>query len=303
MGPVTQAGGPANLRELSDKELLTRYCAEEWKRQRGKETGERRTEASEREKENVELAEELWRRHQMKVYDYLSRCGRAFCPAFYDPGDLVHDSHMQAQKNFIKRICGFRNIDSPRSFKAWCENLARTTMLDERRKVTESRLKRKRIFVSLDEPLHDEEGESSETVVDVVVGEEFERLPASPPERGEPRSSYLVFRSRYSTNPRDPAAPVERKLVEGQRSYVVGEALRRHAESSEENAHSARVIRWRHWRNWTYATIGARIYGESTSPTEKNTQEQRIKRVLEDDYERLFTVLRGTWGIVAPGHL
>ncbi len=296
MGSVTQAGGPADLSHLSDKQLIKRYCPT--KKDRG-------------------AIEELWRRHSETAYGFAHRWSRSLCPPFYDREDLAGECFEKARDNFRNRICGFRKLDSARSFRVWLSSLVHSTTRDRVRVITQSRIKDKAkrvVHVSLGEVFERGAGKeaSDEERTEAAAAMDSVELPIPPPFDGEPtvetdkfedRTSHLWFRSRYSTNPLDPVAPADRKLFDEQRKFVFREILTRHAESSEENAHCTRIIRMRYVRRWPMQRISSHVYGPSATKRQEESRKRAIYRLLDKDYEGLRLQLAQVFRITAPEHI
>jgi|GEM_PF-3230275 len=288
MSIEAETGKPADLRALSDKELIKRFCPDE---------------------KDCAAIEELWRRHEKTAYEILVRISRSLCPAFFDPGDLAHTSYLRARDNFKNRICGFKELDSPRSFKAWLRELATKTMLDERRILTQSRRKRKIIEVSIEKPPEEDEQERLPEVTEETLLELPElriRRKPGPVDFDEPleeRSDYEYFRSWYSTSPLDPAAPVEWKQVEQERKSIFRKVLTRHAENSDEDATCAAMIRLRYWRKWPVKKLVERFHGAPTTERQRAAKERACYRLLNKDYEDIAADLRRMYGIVRPGQV
>lgn len=288
MDLARQAAGPADLGSLSNAELIKRFCPE---------------------CTDEAVAEELWRRHNPEIYRSLERCTRTLCPAFYDQGDLVHDSYLRARKNLLNRVCRCRDTASARTFSAWLGQVARSAMLDERRNVTESRIKNKIVKVSIEKPsLEGDEGTKPAEITEETLLE----LPAlairSKPEAVrfhepcEPRSHDEYFRSRYSTSPLDPSAPVERKIIESQRKVVFLKILTRHVQESDENATCGAMIRLRYWSKWEVAKIVQRFYGEPSTKQQQQARHRAYFRLLDKDYEGIIGDLERA-GIMRPEHI
>jgi DNA-directed RNA polymerase specialized sigma24 family protein len=264
--------------ELSDKQLILRYCAN---------------------RDEDGLASELWRRHKESIYEALKRHSRRLCPSFWDQEDLAHDSYMQVRKNVLNRICEFKGLDSARSLKAWLDAVAKSTLLDERRKVT-GRGPEPREFIEV--PYDDAEGE--EHLVE----------PAEPPvlrdakavdsarEFGvfEPRSRHLFFRSAYSTNPLDPVAPVEQDILERERRFIFRDILVRRTRNSEKDAQCSSVIRLRYWRKWPVKKTVEFFYGAWATNREFNTKYQACRRLLKEDYDAILLELDRTLRVKRP---
>ena len=288
VGLTEQAAEPADLRSLPDKELVGRFCPE-------------RTDEA--------VAEELWRRHNPEIYKTLAKCTRTLCPAFYDQGDLAHDSYLQARQNLLNRICGCENTGSERSFSAWLGRVARSTMLDERRKVTESRIKRKIVKVSIEKPSQDEDEVAKPAEITEETFLEIPPLAIRPKPEAvrfhgpfEPRSHHEYFRSLYSTSPLDPSAPVERKIVESQRKVVFLKILTRHVQESDENAACGAMIRLRYWSKWRVAKIVERFYGEPLTKQQEQARRQAYFRLLDKNYDGIIKDLERA-GIMRPEHI
>lgn len=297
MGLEQQVPEPFDPRELSDKELIQRFCPE---------------------RSNQALADELWRRYQQAVYAALENNSRTLCPAFYDFRDLVHDSYLQARKNLLARICTFKELGSAPSLRAWLGRVARSTMLDERRKVTHSRTKNKIIEVSIEQPPTDNYGEerppevTEESLLELpVISAERVHAVEEPTvtaisgsvsfnETFEPKSHHEYFRSRYSTSPLAPSAPVEWKLVEQQRQFIFREILTRHAQQSDENTTCAAMIRLRYWRKWPVTTLVEHFYGKPVSEQQSKARHRAYYRLLDRDYKEITAALGRTLDIVRP---
>jgi DNA-directed RNA polymerase specialized sigma24 family protein len=286
VGLTQPAAEPTDLRNLSDKELVKRFCTEA---------------------EDQPAADEIWRRYEQTIYKSLEKSSRTLCPVFYDPRDLVHDSYLKARENLLARICKFKELDSARSLRAWLGRVVRSTMLDERRKVTQSRKKRKIVEVSIEKPSGEDQDQgklpeiTEETLLEFpeVAAESTieveERVhidtPVSFSEMLEPRSHHVYFRSRYSTSPLDPSAPVEWKYVEQQRKFIFREVLTRHAQQSDEDAASAAMIRLRYWRKWEVAKVIEFFYGKPSTKQEKQARQRAYYRLLDKDYEGIRAAL------------
>lgn len=274
---------------MSDKDLIRRFCST---------AGDHA------------LAEEIWRRFQPTIYEALEACSRALCPAFYDRRDLIHDSYLQARKNLIARICRFRELDSARSLRAWLGLVARWTMLDERRKVTHSRRREKIIEVSI-EPASAEGREEGAT--QAITEERLLELPevairrkSGPVNFDEPfvpSSHHLYFRSRYSTNPVDPAAPVEREIVERQRKFIFREILTQHAEHSSKDATCAAMIRLRYWRKWPVAKLVEHFYGLPEGERQRIARHRAYYRLLDSNFESIIAKLRRAVGVTRSAQI
>jgi DNA-directed RNA polymerase specialized sigma24 family protein len=273
-------------KKLSDKELIQRFCPEG---------------------NDQALADELWRRYQPPIYQALEKYSRTLCPAFYDPRDLLHDSYLLAPQNLCARICGFDELDSTRSLRAWLTRVACSTVLDERRKVTHSRIKEKIVELSIDKPSgeeHDEEkprGPTEETLLELpelAIRRKAGTVSFSEP--FAPRSHYVYFRSRYSTSPLDPSAPVEWGIIDQQRKIIFREILTRHDERSDEAATCAAMIRLRYWRKWPVARLVERFYGKPGNEQERAARHKAYYRLLDKNYEAITATLRRTFGIVRP---
>src|SRR2546426_2853214 len=154
-GPAAE---PVDLRKLSDKELIKRFCPEAM---------------------DEALAEELWRRHQQTIYEDLEKSSRSLCPAFYDWRDIQHDVYTnKARGRLLGSICQFKELDSARSFKSWLGRIARSMVLDERRDIMQTRVQpeRRRIFVSIERPSEEESegrgpsGVTEETLLELPEG-------------------------------------------------------------------------------------------------------------------------------------
>ncbi len=297
---------PADLQNLSDKALIRRFCPD---------------------RKDEEAVEELWRRHSETVYEALQKCSRYLCPAFYDWQDLAHASFLQARNNFLKRICGFRKLESARSFKSWLVRLAWSTTRDVRRPITQSRVKKKIREVSLETAFGDRKlgRQSSDDSPTEPLEEEF---PADAAEQAyadegafsrkdkrkqevlgksdvdtEVRSHHFWYRSQYSTRPIDPVAPVERKIVEQQRKFIVRYVLVQYAAESDENTDSARLLRERYFRNYPVRQLIVRRFGEPSSERERATRERVIYRLLNHDYDEVLVLIDRMFGITAPEHI
>jgi hypothetical protein len=289
------AAEPLNVTKLSDKELIQRYC---------------------KNKGNNTLADELWRRHQMAIYEELQKCSRSLCPAFCDQRDLVHDSFLQARKNLRARICKFRELDSARSLRAWLGQVARSTMLDERRETTGSRRKKKIVEVSIEKPAGEEYDEATHPE---ITEETLLELPEVVPEPGpkvaggtdiqhtesvafnEPlRSDYLYFRSRYSTSPLDPVGPIEWEQLETERRVIFRDVLTRHAQRSDEDGMCASMIRLRYWRKWPVAKVVERFYGPPETERQRQARHRAYFRLLDKNYLEILAELRRAYGVVKP---
>lgn len=295
---------PADLQNLSDKALIRRFCPD---------------------RKDEEAVEELWRRHSETVYEALQKCSRYLCPAFYDWQDLAHASFLQARNNFLNRICGFRELESARSFKSWLVRLAWSATRDMRRPITQSRVKKKIREVSLETAFGDRKlgRQSPDDSPKEPLEEEFpvdaaERAYAGegafsrkrkqevldkPDVDTEVRSHHFWYRSQYSPRPLDPAAPVEQKLVEQQRKFIVRHVLVRYAEESDKNADSARLLRERHFRKYPVRQLIVRRFGEPSSERERATRERAIYRLLDHDYDEVLALMGRMFGITAPEHI
>lgn len=274
---------PADLKELSDKDLIKRYCPE------------RKDEAA---------IEELWRRHSETVYEYLEKSSRTLCPAFYDRDELAHASYMEARKNLRNRICGFRELDSARSLKAWLRRVAYSTMRDERRKVTESRTKTK--TVSLDGTLERmsqtgsaDEDAAEKRQVDPVELTFFRRpVEEALAEAGELeiRTDHAYFRSGYLFHPFEPVAPVEREMATRQRKSVFRDVLAWHAAQSDKDMTCSSMIRLRYWKRWSVAEVVEHVYG----PPATETRKRAYYRLLDHNYIQIQALLYKRFGITGP---
>jgi DNA-directed RNA polymerase specialized sigma24 family protein len=273
-----QAPEPVDLTKLPDRQLIVRYC-------------ENRNDDG--------LASELWRRHNETIYCNLQKCGRRLCPTFWDPGDLIHDSYMQARRNLLKRICKFDGLDSPQNLQGWLYQLARSTMLDERRKVTGRKNGRKIIQVSF------EDADGEEALIEPAES------PQLPPEvetvdsevefaSFESRTHHVYFRSRYSTRPLDPVAPVEQRIVEQERKFVFLDILVRHAANSDEDAQCSSIIRLRYWRKWSVKQVVECCYGQWKTQREFNAKYQACRRLLKENYDTIVLELDRALGIKRP---
>ncbi len=300
---------PADLQNLSDKVLIKRFCPD---------------------RKDEEAVEELWRRHSETVYEALQKCSRYLCPAFYDWQDLAHASFLQARNNFLNRICGFRELESARSFKSWLIRLAWSTTRDVRRPITQSRVKKKIREVSLETAFGDRKlgRQSSDDSPTEPLEEEFpvdaaeqayagegafsrkekrkrkqEVLDKPDVDTDEVRSHHLWYRSQYSPRPIDPAAPVERKIVEQQRKFIVRYVLVQYAAESDENTDSARLLRERYFRKYPVRQLIVRRFGEPSSKRERETRERAIYRWLDHDYDEVLALMGRMFGITAPEHI
>lgn len=276
-------------KKLSDKELIRRFCPAA---------------------HDHALAEEVWRRFQPAVYEALEKSSRGLCPAFYDRRDLIHDSYLQARKNLIARICRFRKLDSTRSLRTWLGLVARSTMMDERRKVTYSRRKEKIIEVSIEPASAESEEEGTTRAITEETLLELPELaiqrkvgPVDFDEPFVPSSHYLYFRSRYSTNPIDPASPVERGMIDRQRKTIFREILTQHAEHSSKDATCAALIRLRYWRKWPVAKLVEHFYGKPEGESQRVARHKAYYRLLDSNYQSIVAMLRRRVGVTRPAQI
>ncbi len=182
-------------------------------------------------------------------------------------------------------------------------------MLDERRKVTQSRIKNRIVNVSIEKPSQEEDEVARPAE---ITKETFLELPALAirtkteavcfHESFEPRSHHEYFRSRYSTRPLDSSAPVERKIVESQRKVVFREILTRHAQQSDEDATCAAMIRLRYWSKWEVAKIVERFHGETLTRQQQQARHRGYFRLLHKNYEGIIKDLERA-GIMRQEHI
>jgi hypothetical protein len=182
-------------------------------------------------------------------------------------------------------------------------------MLDERRNVTESRIKNKIVKVSIEKP--SQEGDEGAKPAEITE-ETLLEIPAlairSGPEAVsfhepfEPRSHHEYFRSRYSTCPLDPSAPVEWKIVESQRKVVFREILTRHVQESDENFTCGAMIRLRYWSKWEVAKIVEQFYGEPLTKQQQQARHKAYYRLLDKNYEGIIEDLERA-GITRPAQI
>lgn len=131
MSPSDQPAEHGDLRELSDGELIGRFC---------------------RNRKDAGLFEELWRRHGESLKDAIRKRGSRLRPTGYEHRAFLDGCESRAYINFRRRICRFRFEGS---LAGWLGKLAYTATLDERRMVTEAR--KKGITVPLDEVFPEED--------------------------------------------------------------------------------------------------------------------------------------------------
>jgi len=182
-------------------------------------------------------------------------------------------------------------------------------MLDERRKVTKSRRKEKIIEVSIEKPSQEEDEVAKPAEITEETFLELPALAIRPKteavrfhEPFEPRSHHEYFRSRYSTCPLDPSAPVEWKIVESQRKVVFREILTRHVQGSDENATCGSMIRLRYWSKWDVAKIVERFYGETLTRQQQQARHKAYYRLLDKNYEGIIKDLERA-GVMRPEHI
>jgi hypothetical protein len=319
------AAEPTELAKLSDKELIQRFCPE---------------------CSDQAAGEELWRRYQQTIYEDLLESSLKLCaspversqersrkrfreevalgPDSYGWKDVAHEIYSDATKAracFLRRICGFRELDSPASFRAWLRRVSHSLVLDERRVILQTRVnpERRKKFVSIQSPPEDDEAAPRE-----VTEESLLELPEVEPEPGpkvveeidvnrtgsvsfdevaQSRSDYLYFHSRYSTSPLDPAAPVEWERLETERRLIFREVLTRHGQRSDENMMCANMIRLRHWRKWPVAKLVERFYGPPETERERQARHRACYRLLDKDYVEILAELGRAYGVVRPEQL
>lgn len=255
---------PADPAKLSDKELVGLFCVN---------------------RKDQALAEEIWRRYGEIIRDSLKRLvfsRNSLCPDSCPRKTFLDASFSRAWEQLFARICTFREFDNPMSLKAWLRRVAYSMAIEEYRDITGSR--RDTWTVPIEDAFPSE--------FDRTVNEEAP-----------------VFRSKYGMSSasrqdrgvmaQSPPAP-DAEIMSQERKYVIREVLVRYAERSEDDAHSARLIRLRCFLAWELAKIIDYIYGAPESPRQGLTWERAIYRQLAHDYENLQVLLRRDFGIIGP---
>jgi len=229
---------------------------------------------------NAEFISELLKHHEGDLRRSVQRTvfRGGFCPAGWDAASFADAAFSLAQFNFYRRICGFLKFRS--SFSTWLSLLARSAVLDEYKAAG----KFKEIPGRLQDDMADTKPKDSKTMQDY-----------SPPEfRSEHLESCWWLRS---------FPPQHTAVMAMERKSLVLRLLIEHAMQSDENLASSQTIRLRYWRDWSLAQLGLRLYGVPWSDREKNRQEQAVRRMLEDDYQKLHFLLKESFGITALRHI
>jgi hypothetical protein len=273
MDPEMSPTKPVDLSQLSDEELIQKYCAD---------------------RKGQDIASILWERHSEKIRDALKKQARLrpdTCPyrTFLDA------SFSRAYLNFLQRICGFR-FEKP--IEHWLFKVAGSAALDERRVITRKRGKAKK------KPGEAAVIESTETEQKNVEAEQEEQKTDQPTmipldDFIDRESQYTVFHSKYypahGRYGQDPDKPIEKR----ERKYVVRELLIRHTETSDEDAESAYTIRLRYWRDWSVPKLAEYFFGEPTSERERTTRERAVYRSLNSNFGKLRASLAQEFGITS----
>jgi len=249
---------PLDSQKLSDKELVRFFCVNRKERA---------------------LATELWRRYGDMLRESLKRLvfsRHSFCPDFIDRKTFLDSTFSRVYLNFFARICRFRELDSPRSLKAWLNRVTTSAALDENRWLTRSRTQI--IELGLEEVSPEEVG---------AIPEE-----TSEEEKRPFRTKLLSFYGRAQKIP-----PPDVEIEAEERKFVVREVLVRYNQESDENADSARLIRLRYFREWEISKIVGYVYGKPTSTRQEKTWERHIFRDMAHDYENLRALLKRDFGI------
>jgi len=255
-----QAAGPADVTQLSDKELILRYCGN---------------------RKDRTVAEKLWRRCGEKLHQSLGRLvfsRNSLCPDFCDRKTFLDSTFSRVYVNFFARICGFTELDSPVSLKAWLATVARSTALDEYRYLTRSRTDIVEIGLGEVSP-EDVGGDSGESPT-----QEVERPPF--------RTKLLSFYGRAQKIP-----PPDAGIKAEERKFVVRELLVRYAVVSDDNAHSAQLIRLHYFSEWEVSKIVGYVYGNPASTRQEETWTRYVYRDMAHDYGNLRPFLASEFGI------
>lgn len=221
-----------------------------------------------------EILSELWRRHEARVRRIVRRSVFAsrLHPPGWSPEAFADAAFSRAQLYFFRRVCTFLAFRG--SFATWLSILTNSSVLDEYKYLKKFR------------ELPDSTLLASEREADA------EECGSSRPK--EFRSQYLREAWWLKPFPSQDATAVAQE-----RRSVVLRLLVAHANRSDENLESAQTIRLRYWREWTLAQLGLRLYGMPWSDRERNRQEQAVRRLLDDDYGKLRTLLQEHLGVTA----
>ena len=252
---------PVDPAKLSDKDLVKLFCANR--------------------KEQV-LATELWRRYGDQLRESLKRLvfsRHSLCPDFVDRKTFLDSTFSRVYLKFLGGICGFRELDSPPSLKAWLNRVTKTAGIEEYRWLTRSRTQI--IELGLEE----------------VSPEEVSAIPeeTSEEEKRPFRTKLLSFYGRAQKIP-----PPDAAIKAEERKFVVRELVVRYTQESDENAHCARLIRLRYFLEWELVKIVTYVYGTPASARQEKTWERHVFRDMARDYENLRSLLASEFGIVGP---
>jgi DNA-directed RNA polymerase specialized sigma24 family protein len=254
------AAEPVALANLSDKDLIQRHCQN---------------------RKDKNVADELWRRCGEKLHQSLRHLvfrRNGLCPDCCDRALFLDSTVSRLYFNFFARICTFEALDSPRSLKGWLDSVARTAALDEYRDITRSRA----------------------PIVETGLGEVFpEEAGGDSGELSVLEAGKRLFRSklfRYYGRAQK-IAPPDAGIKTEERKFVVRELLIRYSVVSDENAHSARLIRLRYFREWEIIKIVEYVYGEPASTRQEETWKRYVYREMAHDYENLRPLLASEFGI------
>lgn len=99
-----------NYQELSDRDLIQRFCADTLDR---------------------DAFEALWKRYEQKIYLYAKHF-TIMCPDSHSPDIFAEDTFSNAQEKVVKNICGFRGESL---FSTWLYRIVERTAIELRRKV------------------------------------------------------------------------------------------------------------------------------------------------------------------------
>jgi len=127
--PVGLAGPgaePVDLRKLSDKELIERYCSEP---------------------HDQEAFAELWKRHEQRIQRCVGHF-RIMCPHFHSQDIFCEEVFSRTQGKVAQKVCGY---EGRATFSTWLYTIIERQAIEERRKIMGRDETKPRVFVDLTE--------------------------------------------------------------------------------------------------------------------------------------------------------
>ena len=225
--------------EFSSRDILSRYCND---------------------RNNSQLANDVVQAYEHEIRGVARPVANCLCPERCTSEDFFRATLNRARFKFIRGVCSYKG-DTPRSWKAWLGEVARTAALDELDFLIHRRWNTPIFELGPEQVFAEDISEGSED------GEgSWDRAFCSAHHRG--------VMAELLPQP-DAAIKAE------ERKSVTLRLLVLHAQKSQEDADSANAIRLRYWDDWSVVKIAEYRFGEPMTAG----KEQAIRRELCDDYD------------------